>query len=142
MSFDWQNYLRLAQYMMDRAVEFPETEACYRSVVSRAYYSVFCLARNCVSEFDGENFYGNDHQALQDHFMSHTHRARTRLGNKLGQLHQDRKKADYDDDLGEAPVNKAGKALRQANEILEGLAQLFPKKRLQLPNRKTSRPGG
>ena len=101
MSFDWQNYLTLAQYMMDTAEEFPETEACYRSVVSRAYYAMFCMTRDYVSQ------------------------VRQKIGNQLRRLHQHRKKADYDRDLGEAPVNKATKALCEAQRVLEGLNQVY-----------------
>ena len=125
MSFDWQNYLTLAQYMMDTAEEFPETEACYRSVVSRAYYAMFCMTRDYVSQVDGQDFYSNDHRALQDYLTNHPHRVRQKIGNQLRRLHQHRKKADYDRDLGEAPVNKATKALYEAQKVLEGLTQIY-----------------
>ena len=38
--FDWADYLRLAQELAQRG-----EESCKRSAVSRAYYSVFNLAR-------------------------------------------------------------------------------------------------
>jgi hypothetical protein len=46
------------------------------------------------------------------------------MGNRLRQLHQHRKKADYEDDLGELPVNKANRALAEARRIELGLAEL------------------
>ncbi len=124
MNFDWSSYLTLAEYMMNQANEFPDEEAVYRSVVSRAYYAVYCLARNYVKEVDDVTFYSNDHKALQDHLISHSHKIRKRLGNQLRKLHQHRKKADYDDDLGELPFNKASRALTDARKIKNGLAQL------------------
>jgi hypothetical protein len=42
-------------------------------------------------------------------------------------LHQDRKKADYDDDLGEQAMNKASKALKLADGIAAGLTEIFSK---------------
>jgi len=41
MSFNWRDYVDLAQDLLNRA-----EEACQRSSISRAYYGVFCLARN------------------------------------------------------------------------------------------------
>ncbi len=38
--------------MLDNAGTLSDEEACYRSVASRAYYAVFCLARNYVRDTD------------------------------------------------------------------------------------------
>jgi len=39
MSFGWQQYLSLSEYMKVHVDNFPDAEACYRSVISRAYYA-------------------------------------------------------------------------------------------------------
>lgn len=74
MSFDWQKFLFLAEYMNVHADDFPDAEACYRSSVSRAYYAAFCLCRNYVREREGKQFYGDDHQKLQDYLKKNPHR--------------------------------------------------------------------
>jgi uncharacterized protein (UPF0332 family) len=129
MSFDWLTYLALAEYMNENVSKFPEEEACYRSVVSRAYYSVYCLTRNYIRDSDNVTFSSNDHQALQDYLIQHSHKPRKKLGKQLRDLHQHRKKADYDDDLIEQPVNKASIALTYAKKIARGLAELSERSR-------------
>ncbi len=124
MSFDWLTYIELARLLMERAEEIPASEACYRSVVSRAYYGVYCLVRNFARDIDKVTFPSNEHWEIQNYFRTHRHKVRSRLGNNLKKLHQDRKKADYDDELGEAPVNKAKKALSGVEKILRDLYQL------------------
>ncbi len=124
MSFDWRHYLTLAEYLFDNAGTLPDEQACYRSVASRAYYAVFCLARNYVRDNDDTHI--EMHQELQDYLKRNRHnRARCKIGNQLKRLHQIRKKADYDDSLREPPVNTASKALAQARKILEGIDQLI-----------------
>jgi uncharacterized protein (UPF0332 family) len=125
MSFDWHHYLELAKHLNANANSFPDTEACYRSVVSRAYYAVYCLARNYIKQTDNVTFSGNDHKRLQDHLTSGPgQQLRHKIGNQLKQLHQVRIKADYADNLDELPVNSASKALAQAERIINNLHQL------------------
>jgi hypothetical protein len=124
MSFDWSNYLVLAEHIMNRSDWFPDKEACYRSVVSRAYYGVYCLVRNFAREVDKFEAYGNAHKELQDHLIKHPHKARKRLGNQLRRLHENRLKADYYDNLDEPAINKAQKAITQARNIKNDLDKL------------------
>jgi uncharacterized protein (UPF0332 family) len=125
MSFDWEQYLSLAEYMQGHVADFPDAEACYRSVISRAYYAAMCLCRNYVKEHEGKEFSGDIHKALQNYLKENPHnKIRTRIGNQLQQLHQDRVKADYYDDMRESPVYKAGKALIQAKKIINNLSYL------------------
>ncbi len=124
MSFDWRQYLELAQYMKTNVEQFPDEEACYRTVASRAYYAVYRLTRNYVEDADGISFSG--HQDLQDHLKKNPHhKARCRIGNQFKALHQIRQKADYESNLRELPVNTAAKALTQARRIESGLNALF-----------------
>lgn len=125
MSFDWSGYLTLAKHLNDRSNDFPDQEAAYRSAISRAYYAVFCLARNYVKDVDRTEFHGNDHKQLQNHLRNHADKSRKKIGNQLRKLHQHRIKADYHDDLGELPVNKAGRALVEAEKIRAGLDEVY-----------------
>jgi uncharacterized protein (UPF0332 family) len=122
MSFDWFEYLTLAERLASEAEEAPSSEACYRTAVSRAYYSVYCLTRNYVRDTEGVDFY--DHSALHKHLIDKPHKLKSRLGKQLKNLLEHRIKADYYDDLGEAAVNKASRALKQAKKIKEGLDRL------------------
>ncbi|NIT62022.1 MAG: hypothetical protein GWN00_39260 [Aliifodinibius sp.] len=124
MSFDWRHYFELAEYMQTNADSFPDAEACYRSVISRAYYAVYCLARNFVKNVDRQDFYSDDHQKVQNYLLQHQDRMRKRVGNQLKTLRQHRNKADYDDTLDEHPFNKASRALAQTRRILQNLNDL------------------
>ena len=125
MSFDWQQYLSLAEYMNAHVNEFPDAEACYRSVISRAYYAAMCLCRNYVKVHDGKEFHGDIHKALQNYLKENPHnKIRSRIGNQLQRLHRNRIQADYYDDIHEQPAYKASKALTQAKRIIENISKL------------------
>lgn len=117
MSFQWRSFLEFAEAILERASEFPDVEAVYRSVVSRAYYAVYCSARNVVKQKDKREFNGSVHQELQDYLLKHTDKARKRLGNHLRELHQLRKKADYEDKLNQPPLVLAKLAAKKARDI-------------------------
>ncbi len=59
MNFDWKEYFVIARALFDEA-ELRKTdptkallcEALFRSCISRAYYSIFCLARNYLRDVD------------------------------------------------------------------------------------------
>lgn len=46
MSFNWGDYLSLANALLTKPNTPGPEEAAYRSAVSRAYYAAFCIARN------------------------------------------------------------------------------------------------
>jgi uncharacterized protein (UPF0332 family) len=46
MSFDWKLYVQLAVELIDFHQREALKGACFRSAISRAYYGVFCIARN------------------------------------------------------------------------------------------------
>ncbi len=123
MSFDWQHYLELAEYMNTTVSEFPCEEAGCRTIASRAYYAVYRAARKYIWAADGVCLF--EHWKVQEHLKRvPANRARCRIGLQLTRLHQIRKKADYDDDLHELPTNMASKALSQAKKISEGILAL------------------
>ena len=123
MSFDWLSYLGLAEHLFKEAGQLPNQDACYRSVASRAYYAVFCTARNYIRESDGVTVHG--HQEVQEHLKRHPgNKARCKIGNQLKQLHQSRKKVDYDNDLHALAFNTASQALTWAKKIRDGLVEL------------------
>lgn len=124
MIFDWLEYLKFAEAALEKASEFENSEAVYRSVTSRAYYSVYCLTRNTVKQKDGKVFSGNAHQQLRDYLIDHTHTTRKRLGRRLRALHQLRLVADYEDELNRQALALAQQAVKQAREIEIDLAEI------------------
>jgi hypothetical protein len=54
MSFDWWDYLKVAQELAEQAKDAhpPLQEAMYRASIGRAYYAVFCEARYHLSCYD------------------------------------------------------------------------------------------
>ena len=46
MSFDWREYLVLAEALLQARTRLAQEEACCRAAVSRAYYAVYGVARN------------------------------------------------------------------------------------------------
>ena len=46
MSFDWSEYLNLAKKLIRAGSTLSANEACQRTAISRAYYAVYCQARN------------------------------------------------------------------------------------------------
>ncbi len=83
MSFDWSTYIEFAEHLMEKADEVPASEACYRSVASRAYYGAYHLARDFAKDADGTVFYSDEHRSLQNHFLNHPYKVKKRLGNNL-----------------------------------------------------------
>ncbi|MEZ4711712.1 MAG: hypothetical protein R3A44_31260 [Caldilineaceae bacterium] len=124
MSFQWHRYLEFAESVLSHVAEFPDSEAAYRSVASRAYYAAYCATRNLVKQRDRQEFHGNAHQQLQDYLLPHAHRPRKRLGNRLRQLYQLRLLADYEDTLHQPAIYLAQQAIKQAQLIEANLADI------------------
>lgn len=131
MSFDWRKYLTFAELMYEKAnsedSDCHDKETFYRCSISRAYYAVFCLARNYLKDFEGQGFYSDEHKKVSTWFIENSDIKKRKIGNQLKMLRQDRKKADYDDSFGqyEAPSLKAQKSVRMAKKIEESLDSLM-----------------
>ncbi len=125
MKFDWHQYLNLAASLHREARNKATPEAHYRTAISRAYYAAFCLVRNYVKEFDGKKFFSNDHKELQVYLIDESNEGtRIRIGNRLKQLHQKRKKADYDDQFGEQTLRASEQSLKLSRKIVSELDSL------------------
>jgi uncharacterized protein (UPF0332 family) len=92
--FVWGAYLELAERL---ALE--GGEASKRSAMSRAYYSVFHLARQMITR-EGETVpeRGEAHQFVWT-ALERQGKGRRRLGQEGKRLRELRRKADYDDSL-------------------------------------------
>jgi uncharacterized protein (UPF0332 family) len=79
-------------------------EALFRSAVSRAYYSVFCQARNHLLKEGVKLDASQDiHQAVVQVYMTSSAPQRRNVGAKLGRLRRNRNKADYEDVIDNVP---------------------------------------
>jgi len=126
MSFDWADFLTLAEALLrDPNSPGPE-EASLRSAISRAYYAVFCSARNFAS--DRGNFVpqgtAKDHNRLRAHFQKTRDRTRWKIATELGRLRDNRNRADYDDVLIRRPISLAQSSVTVARNVLNTLKSL------------------
>ncbi len=102
MSFDWREYLTLAQFLHENGIAGCSKEASERVAISRAYYSAFCHARNYASTKLGFiKGRGNDHQLLIIHFgvVEQVNSALVGVADKLDELRGWRNDCDYDDNV-------------------------------------------
>ena len=105
MTFDWSEYLELAQELAGDGAGSPNEEAKLRSSVSRAYYAAFCKARNHLRDIDGYQIsqHVNVHKHVRDQFKDSSDKSRKKIGTDLDRLRKRRNKADYDDFVNKLP---------------------------------------
>lgn len=140
MSFDWLDYVTLAEALVQARTTFAPEEACCRAAISRAYYAVYGAARTRAREQEGLQLpaTGDAHQRVIAHYFqgpSPLHRA---IGDTLRQLRSVRNRADYDDQL-DRPAARAAFAVRRARQVVAQLQALAPP---PPPPHETSGPAG
>lgn len=127
MKFDWSEYFNLAQELAGTS-----EEAKLRSAISRAYYSVFCLARNYWRDIQqdprlsrNKTYDINDHQYVAKEFIHNQSKSQrmTDIGRDLTRLRKMRNKADYEDTFYNLE-REARTALMLAQNIISGLNEL------------------
>ena len=125
MTFAWVAYLELADKLLANRETFADEEACCRASISRAYYAVFCAARNHAATNEGLQLRGtgDDHQRVHRHFEQGPSRDHRNLGQLLSLLRRNRNRADYDDDMPQVVWNAqlALLSARQAMTIVDAL---------------------
>jgi hypothetical protein len=100
VSFDWSDYLKLANELAPRPISAATPEAKLRCALSRAYYSNYCKARNHLRDNEGHVIPARDaHRYVIDALLNSTERKRRDLGKDLNRLRVDRIKADYYDEF-------------------------------------------
>lgn len=126
MGFDWRTFLQLAKELYQQ--DSPSLkEACLRTCVSRAYYSVFNLALSFLKDGMGAepptdkdvHKWTIDFYKLEDSFGT----LEKKIGAEVDRLRQERNDADYD---AEQVINtrRAELALGYAGQVLENLRQI------------------
>jgi uncharacterized protein (UPF0332 family) len=116
MSFDWEQYLYLAQELAGKEPDvYCNEEAELRAAISRAYYAAFRLSRNFLvakGEYDLKYGYGS-HIDVINLFENSKIPERRPLGIHLRRMKIIRESADYDD------IFRRGSLQEQANYLLE-----------------------
>jgi hypothetical protein len=121
MTFNWYEYLLLAQYL-DKDIKFNHPEALQRSAVSRAYYAAFCSAREYATSKYKTKFQASSDVHLDVRILFST-KNRKDISDNLNDLRLLRNKCDYNNDVKNlhAIVNQA---IQLADEIISGLQLL------------------
>lgn len=117
MTFDWREYLKLAQYLQSGSEHSFTKEAASRCAVSRAYYAAFCYARNYARDKQGfvPTSKPKDHTLLREHFKQ---LKKLKIAEQLNDLRQWRNVCDYDDIVENLPmllensINEAKKLIK------------------------------
>jgi uncharacterized protein (UPF0332 family) len=118
--FDWYDYLDVAQEWVAH-----DDEAYQRSAVSRAYYAMYCNARNRLSltgEFDPPRC-GSDHTHVWNTFGRGPEDERVRIGELGHRLREARRQADYENEIPNLP-SVVGGAMRIADDLRTELQRL------------------
>src|SRR5207248_5650471 len=99
MSFEWSDYLDLAQELARQGAIHSSREAELRSAISRAYYAAFCKSRNHLRDKEHEilSTGSEAHSQVQDKFVLSKDRRRKQIGENLNRLRTLRNRADYKD---------------------------------------------
>jgi len=125
MSFDWTEYLNLADVLVRDRASYTNEEACFRAAISRAYYSAFCLARNRARDVEGLVVTNSaaDHGLVKGHYLQSPHKQRRKIGTRLDRLRLNRNKADYADSISGAE-SLSTSSLMLARNVLNALKTL------------------
>jgi uncharacterized protein (UPF0332 family) len=126
MSFDWSEYLTLAQELTSKATTSPIQEAHFRCAISRAYYAAFCKARNLLLTKDGYSTPRgtNVHWDVVDKFENSSDITRQHIGALIHNLRSVRNIVDYKDTFYGNHLGKAKAVLAEAEEVIRMLGTL------------------
>jgi hypothetical protein len=127
MAFEWKSLIELAREWAQHAPHSPNSEALYRSALSRLYFGAYGHAHTYATDYLGFN----PHEAAEDHGRLRAHlRSKRRQGDaaRLGDLRLWRNLADYESELPAVLIlpEAVQKALAHADRVFLSLAP--PKK--------------
>jgi len=127
MSVAWQEYLVLAEVLLQARTTLAPEEACCRAAISRAYYAVYGAARTYARDHEGGRFpaTGDAHQLVRTHYRQGASPLHRVIAANLRRLRHARNRADYDDQL-DRPVALAVDAVRRARQVMVQLQALAP----------------
>ena len=100
MPFSWGEYLRLAEELGQRT----DDQASLRSAISRAYYAVFCTARDFLEREGIPLPSVSLHVAVWQDFQNDPRRQWVNIGRLGERLRYARTRADYEGNFPRLPV--------------------------------------
>ena len=115
MTFDWSEFYRFAEYLQKDS-SFDCQEAVQRTIVSRAYYAAFCMAKETAERKYKIPFKGNgtDHRRI---CVEYAKRERRDISDALRELRKFRNMCDYQKDI-KNMHNLTESSLRLSHEIM------------------------
>ncbi|MDD5024785.1 MAG: hypothetical protein PHN79_06750 [Methanoregula sp.] len=118
MTFQWKDYLAIANYLYDYGQKTPSlNEAANRCVVSRSYYAAHCHLRNyAISHGAHFSTSGKAHGEVIDYFAKNPDPDMRKIGQKLIQLIKWRINSDYKDHISVNDLN-AKNSITFSNDI-------------------------
>jgi uncharacterized protein (UPF0332 family) len=124
VSFDWSDYLKLANELAPSPISAATQEAKLRCAISRAYYANYCKARNHLRDKEGQVIPAHDaHRYVINALLTSSKRKRKDLGKDLNRLRVDRIKADYYDEFS-GLTSQTEVALLLAERVISNLDNL------------------
>jgi len=135
MSFQWKDFLTLAENLYQNVASIQPEEANYRTAINRAYYAVHNASREYLVNYYKENFNTKDsiHVQVIDKLNNKSDRKEKWISKKLDHLRWDRKQVDYElnprierNPPGSMNIRKQVEFdIRRANTIFNHLAELI-----------------
>lgn len=124
MRFNWELYIDLANTLINVAKTQRTLEEAYlRSAMSRAYYGIFCIARNFLIR-KGKTIPKIDtHKFIRCEYQKSQNRVEKKIAKNLRRLWKERKDADYEDKAN-IDVQRARIALDLSKRTLKNLQQI------------------
>lgn len=127
MSFDWAAFLRVAEMLQGASdTDSPDrNEAYLRTAVSRAYYAVYCQARNRLRDIEGIRIPvgASAHLVVRNRYEEADDPRHAEIGVHLRLLRYDRNRCDYDDKVSNLR-EIVGDSLARAGAALDLLERL------------------
>jgi len=103
VSFDWSEYLTVAQDLTAGRPPSASEEARSRAAVSRAYYAVFCRARDYLTACNELSFKRQDepnlHAVVAERFKYSVDGRRRDVGTRLALMRAARNRCDYESEV-------------------------------------------
>ncbi|NEP42082.1 MAG: HEPN domain-containing protein [Okeania sp. SIO2H7] len=124
MTFNWLQYLGLAQQLAGKAQIYATQESRLRSAISRSYYAAFILARNYLRDEESISIPKQQtHKFVIQQFENSSEEVRQKIGKNLTRLRLSRNKADYDDNFDRLP-EETKLMLKLANKTISAIENL------------------
>ncbi len=125
MSYQWSDYLSVADHLIEFSGQSSYAEACLRASMSRAYYAALLTARSLLRDQWGIEVPATAelHRFIPDWFLSEDNVAEQKIGTLLLHLRERRRRSDYDDNIANVS-SLAHRSLADAKEVIEWLTTL------------------